>query len=29
MTKAELNAFVEEMVDALLGEESKNKGNDE
>ena len=29
MTKAELSAFVEEMVDALLGEESKNKGNDE
>ena len=29
MTKVELDAFVDEMVDALLGEESKSKGNDE
>jgi hypothetical protein len=29
MTKAELNAFVEEILDALLGKESKNGGNDE
>ena len=29
MTKMELDAFVDEMVDALLGEESKSKGNDE
>lgn len=29
MTKQEVTAFAEEMVEALLGEESKNKGNDE
>ena len=29
MTRGELEAFVEEMVDAILGKESKNGGNDE
>ena len=29
MTKAEQDAFVEEILDALLGKESKNKGNDD
>ncbi len=29
MTKAEQDAFVEEILDALLGKESKNGGNDE
>ena len=29
MTKAEQDVFVEEILDALLGKESKNGGNDE
>ena len=29
MTKAEQDEFVEEILDALLGKESKNGGNDE
>ena len=29
MKKAELDVFVEEILDALLGKESKNGGNDE
>ncbi len=29
MTRQELEAFADEMVEALLGEKSKNGGNDE